>query len=204
MSIPMARADTGTTADRLRPKLLLHICCAPCATAVLRRLRDGYDIVGWFDNPNIWPEDEYSRRLLAAEQLSALWHVQLDVAPYDHGRFLAAVYGQEAEPEGGSRCLTCFRLRLESAAAAAIANGCSVVASTLTVGRNKRAEVINSIGRTVCAQYGLHFLEGDWKKRGGQQQSVVVSRELGIYRQHYCGCEFSLVRSSRSKSESGG
>ncbi len=152
---------------------------------------EDYEVVGWFDNPNIWPEEEHGRRLLEVQRLSALWHVLVDTAPYDHARFLAIARGLEAEPEGGQRCTACFRLRLEAAADAAIANGCSVVASTLTIGRNKRAAVINPIGRAACARRNLLFLEADWKKQGGEVQSVAISREFGMYRQHYCGCEFS-------------
>ncbi|MFO7650702.1 MAG: epoxyqueuosine reductase QueH [bacterium] len=187
----MTTAASGTTTDGPRPKLLLHVCCGPCATEVIRRLHEEYEIVGFFHNPNIWPEEEYGRRLLEVQRLSALWHVLVDVGLYDHEAFLAAARGMEGEPEGGQRCATCFRLRLEAAAEAALANGCSVVASTLTIGRNKRAETVNAIGREACAPRGLRFLEADWKKQGGEQQSAAMSKELGMYRQHYCGCEFS-------------
>jgi epoxyqueuosine reductase len=175
----------------LKPKLLLHICCGPCATEVIRRLRDEYEVVGWFYNPNIDSQDEYDRRLAAVQQLSAVWRVLVDTGPYEHDRFMAAVRGLEAEPEGGRRCAECFRLRLDAAAAAAAANGCTVVASTLTIGRSKRAEVINSIGREACARHGVEFLEADWKKQDGFKHSVELARDLGLYRQDYCGCEFS-------------
>lgn len=173
--------------------MLLHICCGPCATGVVRQLKQYYEVVGWFDNPNIWPEEEHGRRLLEVQRLSALWHVLVDVAPYDHARFLSAVRGLESEPEGGRRCTECFRLRLEAAAEAALANGCTLVASTLTIGRNKRADVINPIGREACERRGLRFLEADWKKQGGEQQSAALSKELGMYRQRYCGCEFTAL-----------
>jgi predicted adenine nucleotide alpha hydrolase (AANH) superfamily ATPase len=154
-------------------------------------LKQDYEVVGWFDNPNIWPEEEHARRLLDVQRLSALWHVLVDVAPYDHARYLAATRGFEAEPEGGRRCLACYRLRLAAAADAAARNGCSVVASTLTIGRTKRARDINAIGSEVCSERGLHFLAVDWKKRGGEDRSVAISKEMGMYRQDYCGCEFS-------------
>jgi len=175
----------------VKPKLLLHICCGACATEVVRRLQADCEVVGCFYNPNIAPEEEYYRRLAQVQRISALWHVLVDTGPYEHERFLAAVAGLEAEPEGGRRCEACYRLRLEAAAAQATANGCGVVASTLTIGPGKRASVINAIGREACSRRGLQFLEEDWKKKDGYRRSVELSRDLGLYRQTYCGCEFS-------------
>ncbi len=178
----------------MKPKLLLHVCCAPCATEVVLRLQDDYELVGLFYNPNIAPADEYYRRLAAAQQLSAAWHVPVDTGDYDHDRFLRIVRGLEDEPEGGRRCERCYRMRLEAAARRARENGCAVVASTLTVGPGKRAAVIDAIGRESCAVHGIEFLAGDWKKRDGFRRSVEESKRLGLYRQHYCGCEFSIPR----------
>lgn len=175
----------------MKPKLLLHICCGPCSTHVIRLLQDDYELTGFFYNPNIFPEDEYLRRLVSAQKLSALWHVPLDTGGYEHDRFLAAVRGFESEPEGGRRCEACYRMRLERAADAASDNGCAAVASTLTIGRNKKAAVVNLVGSEVCRPRGLQFLEADWKKQDGFRHSVELSAELGLYRQSYCGCEFS-------------
>lgn len=183
----------------MKPKLLLHVCCAPCATEVITRLRDEYEVVGYFDNPNIAPEEEHDRRLLEVQRLSALWRVLVDAVPYDHERFLAVARGLESEPEGGQRCEACFRLRLRSAARSARANGCTVVASTLTIGPQKRAAVVNAVGREECAAEGLAFLEADWKKRDGYKRSREISSELGLYRQDYCGCEFSLAERTKRK-----
>ncbi len=175
----------------MKPKLLLHICCGPCSTEVIRRLKDDYEVVGFFYNPNICPEEEYSKRLMEVQRISALWRVLVDVGPYDHERFLAAARGLEAEPEGGKRCLACYRLRLEEAARRAAGNGCTHLATTLTIAPMKRAAVINSIGHEAAAQHGLVFIQEDWKKRDGFKRSIELSRDLGLYRQHYCGCEFS-------------
>ncbi len=186
----------------MKPKLLLHICCGPCATAVVRRLRNDYEVVGCFDNPNIAPAEEYYRRLAEVERLSALWHVLVDAPAYDHDRFLAAVRGLEEEPEGGRRCAACFALRLDAAAAAAKANGCTVMATTLTIGRNKRASVINPLGRAAAERHGIAFLAGDWKKQDGARHSAAMAKELGMYRQNYCGCEFS-ARKDRGERRDG-
>jgi epoxyqueuosine reductase len=182
----------------MKPKLLLHVCCGPCATEVVQRLKDEYEVVGFFYNPNIAPADEYFRRLAEVERLSALWHVLVDAPAHEHEQFLAVARGLELEPEGGTRCAACFELRLNAAAAAAQANGCSMMATTLTIGRNKRADAINPIGRAACAQQGIRFLEADWKKQDGAKRSAELARELGMYRQNYCGCEFSSRPRNRS------
>ncbi|MFO7675739.1 MAG: epoxyqueuosine reductase QueH [bacterium] len=176
----------------MKPQLLLHVCCGPCATEALRRLAGEYAVIGCFANPNIAPEEEFLRRAAAAEQLAAAWHVPFEVLPCDHGAFLSAVRGLEAEPEGGRRCDICYRLRLGAAAERALAYGCTHLATTLTVGPRKPALAINPIGHDVCRKRGLEFVAGDWKKQDGFRRSVARARELGLYRQHYCGCEFSL------------
>jgi len=175
----------------VKPKLLLHICCGPCSTEVIRRLKDEYEVVGYYYNPNIHPEEEYHKRLMEVERLSALWRVLVDVGQYEHERFLEVARGMEGEPEGGRRCAACYRLRLEETARKAKENGCTVVASTLTIGPHKKASVINAVGRDACAQHGVCFLEADWKKKDGFKHSLELSKELGMYRQDYCGCEFS-------------
>jgi predicted adenine nucleotide alpha hydrolase (AANH) superfamily ATPase len=176
----------------VKPKLLLHVCCGPCATEVLKRLREEYEVVGFFYNPNIHPEDEYQKRLMEVQRLSALWRVLVDTGEYDRDRFREAARGMEEEPEGGKRCEACYRLRLEETARQAKENGCTVVASTLTIGPHKKATIINAIGKEVCARHGVTFLEADWKKQDGFKHSIELSKDLGLYRQNYCGCEWSI------------
>ena len=171
--------------------MLLHICCGPCSTEVVRRLKDDYEVVGFFYNPNIHPENEHARRLMEVERISALWRVLVDAPPYDHQQFLEMARGLESEPEGGGRCVACYRLRLDVAARRAAENGCSHLATTLTIAPMKKAAVINPIGQAVAARHGLVFVAEDWKKRDGFKHSIELSRDLGLYRQNYCGCEFS-------------
>ena len=184
----------------MKPKLLLHICCGPCSTEVIRRLKDDYEVVGFFYNPNVHPEDEYNKRLMEVQRISALWRVLVDAPPYDHERFLAVARGLEERPEGGSRCLACYRLRLDETARCAAENGCTHLATTLTIAPMKKAAVINPIGRGAATRHGLVFVEDDWKKRDGFKHSIELSRDLGLYRQNYCGCEFSLLRTPKSAS----
>lgn len=185
----------------MKPRLLLHVCCGPCATEALVRLADEYAVTGCFANPNLAPEAEFLLRAAAAEQLAAARHLPFEVLPRDHEtprhgvlseRFKAAVAGLESEPEGGRRCIACFRLRLDIAAERALAHGCTHLATTLTTGPAKPAAVINPLGEAAARAQGLVFVGGDWKERGGFGRSVALARELGLYRQRYCGCEFSL------------
>lgn len=177
-----------------RPKLLLHACCGVCGAWVPEMLSPDYDVTVYFYNPNIYPKEEYERRRDAAEEMAKSIGVNFIEGEYDHEAWLEAVKGLEAEPEGGGRCPICFSYRLEQTARYAKENGFDFFASTLTIGRNKRADVINPIGERLSDKFGIKFLVGDWKKKGGQEESNKKSREHGIYRQHYCGCEFSLIK----------
>ena len=176
----------------VKPRLLLHVCCGPCATEALSQLAGEYAITGCFINPNIAPEGEFLLRAATAEQLAASWHVPFEVLPWEHERFLTAVAGMETETEGGRRCRTCYRLRIEAAADRAPAYRCTHLATTLTTGPGKPAAVINPLGEAAARARGLLFVPGDWKKQDGFRRSVAHSRALGLYRQRYCGCEFSL------------
>lgn len=173
------------------PRLLLHICCGPCSTTVIERLRDRHDITAYFYNPNIHPAEEYERRLAAARAVAHRFGIPFEAGPYEPDVFMTAVRGMEHEPENGARCPVCYRLRLSSAAGFASRHSFEVLASTLTLGPQKRASVINPIGQEVSAEAGITFLDDDWKKKDGFKRSLELSCELGLYRQHYCGCVFS-------------
>ena len=173
-------------------KLLLHICCGPCATTVIEQLRGDYEITGYFYNPNIYPEDEYMNRLLAVNEVTDKFGILLIEQGYEPDLFLDAVRGLENEPENGARCPVCYRLRLKMTARSAADFSFDIIASTLTVGPMKRAAVINPIGKQEAERAGVRFLAGDWKKKDGFKRSCELSREYGIYRQDYCGCIFSM------------
>ncbi|MCD6308602.1 MAG: epoxyqueuosine reductase QueH [Candidatus Latescibacteria bacterium] len=174
------------------PTLLLHICCGPCATVVLERLGNDYDITGYFFNPNIYPADEYRRRLDAAHEVARRFGIELVEGEYDPGLFLDAVRGLENEPENGRRCPVCYGLRLAETARLASARSFEALASTLTVGPMKKAAVIDPIGEAEAARAGVGWVGGDWKKRDGFRRSCELSKDFGLYRQHYCGCRFSM------------
>lgn len=182
-----------------RRKILLHSCCAPCSTSVIERLSEFYDITVLYYNPNIYPEEEYLRR--KAEQIRFI-HIlnkaysELNVSfldcDYEAEKFYEAVKGLEREPEGGARCPVCFKLRLEKTAKLAKALDFDLIGTTLTVSPHKDAELINSIGEVLQNIYDIHFLKANFKKNDGYKRSIELSRQLDIYRQNYCGCEFAL------------
>lgn len=174
------------------PRLLLHICCGPCATTVVEQLRDRYDITGFFYNPNIYPEAEYLKRLEATRTVAETMGFPLIEGEYDSPTYLHAVEGFEHEPEGGARCNICYRVRLSETARTAHDRHFDAIATTLSVGPMKDASIINAIGDEEADSLGMKFISGDWKKGNGHRRSVELSKEMGIYRQRYCGCEFAL------------
>ena len=173
-------------------KLLLHICCGPCATTVIERLCDAYDISGYYFNPNIHPEEEYKRRLEAAQATAVQSGIPCIEGAYEPEMFMKAVRGYKNEPENGARCPVCYRLRLTETARYAALNSFDCMASTLTLGPQKKASIINPIGHEAATAAGISFIEGDWKKKDGFKRSLDLSRGTGLYRQHYCGCLYSL------------
>jgi epoxyqueuosine reductase len=185
------REGDGAETRAARPRLLLHCCCGPCATAVVERLREGHDLALYWFNPNIQPEEEYARRLAAMRTLAEAVGLPLHVEEGGEEEWERAVAGLEDEPEGGARCDVCFRVRLEQAAAKAAELGCEAVAATLSISPHKDAERINSAGHAASQAQGLTFLAEDFKSAGGFQRSVELAKQFGLYRQRYCGCLFS-------------
>lgn len=182
-----------------KPKLLLHICCVGCGVYVSESLKQDYEVRLFFYNPNIWPEEEYNKRLAEAEKIAKQFNLELILGEYDHDKWLAAVRGHENDPERGERCLICYKFRLDQAAAVAKKLGCDYLTTTLTTSPHKNALAINAIGEPAAARQGVKFLSQDFKKQDGFKKSAALSRELGLYRQNYCGCEFSRPQLRQEK-----
>jgi len=178
-----------------KQKLLLHCCCAPCATFPLQLLSQNYEIAGYFYNPNIYPEKEYKLRCREIEKLGQEWNIPILTGPYESRLWYRKIKGHEDEEEGGARCALCYQMRFEAIAREAVSRGFEVIASTLSISPHKKAMVINRIGKKVAEKAGLKFLEADFKKKDGFKISCEMSRDLGFYRQNYCGCEFSYLDS---------
>jgi predicted adenine nucleotide alpha hydrolase (AANH) superfamily ATPase len=172
-------------------RLLLHVCCGPCSTTCIKRLiEEGFEITLWFSDDNIFPESEnlhrYENLLIVAKE----YNLETLYKPYHHESWLEAVKGFEKEREGGLRCDHCFEYNLHTTELKAKELGIPYFATTLTVSRYKNSKRIFSIADKMDG-----FLEFDFKKKGGYDESIRLSKDLNLYRQHYCGCEFSLAES---------
>lgn len=179
-----------------KPVLLLQCCCAPCSSAVLERLKEHFNLKLYFYNPNIYPEEEYNKRLAQLEKLLEKTEypngIETVVARYNQNEFFEAVKGLENEKEGGKRCTQCFILRLEETAKKAKEIGADYFCTTLTVSPHKNSELLNQIGIKTGEKYGVKFLQSDFKKKEGYKRSTELSKEYDLYRQNYCGCKFSI------------
>ena len=170
-----------------KPKLLLHCCCAPCSSAVIERLKEFFDITFFYFNPNTYPESEYDLRASEFEKLG----VKIVKVEYNHEEFLNLIKGKEQDVEGGDRCKICIAFRMDKTFTYAVENNFEVVTTTLSISPHKDAEFINTIGESFEKKYGIKYLHADFKKENGYLRSIQICKDLGIYRQDYCGCEFS-------------
>ncbi len=189
------RVINRLAAENRKEKLLLHACCAPCSSYVLEYLTAFFDITVFYCNPNITDKEEYEHRLAELYKLCDRAPFCKEVRIVDDGyapdMFLKTINGLEGEPEGGRRCDRCFALRLLRTADYAKENGFPLFATTLTVSPHKNARLINEIGAAESERSGVSYLPSDFKKKGGYQRSIVLSREYDLYRQQFCGCDFS-------------
>lgn len=189
----------------VRPRLLLHACCAPCSSYTLEYLAAYFDITVLFYNPNISPESEYDfraselRRYIDTAACGS--GVTLRVEPYDAAPFFEMARGLEELPEGGERCRKCYRLRLAETARIAREDGFDYFCTTLSISPHKDAEALNAIGGELAAECGVPYLFSDFKKKGGYARSIALSREYDLYRQNYCGCVFSRRAAEERQNE---
>ncbi len=189
----------------MKPKVLLHVCCGPCSTAVIERLKPDYDILAYFYNPNISPFREYALRLDSFYKVvnSDILRVKYIAEEYsfeqyveEHKKwvqFISKIGNPLDFEEGSERCNQCFYYRLEHAAIKAKELGISMLATSLSIGPMKHVDEINRIGLGIGKKYGLKFLDINFRKKGGWNRSIELSKALNLYRQDYCGCEFSKV-----------
>lgn len=180
--------------DRV-PSLLMHSCCAPCSSYCLEYLSEFFRITVFYYNPNIYPEEEYFKRVEEQRnlvgRLPAKYPISFLEGSYEKERFYDTVKGFENEKEGGERCLHCYELRLREAAEAAKRLRMDYFTTSLSISPRKNAEWLNEIGDRLAAEYGLCYLNSDFKKKNGYKRSVELTEEYGMYRQYYCGCVFS-------------
>lgn len=199
-------------ASRQEPKrVFLHSCCAPCSSYCMEYLRRHFDVTVFYYNPNIMNEEEYRKRVAEQKRLIdaynrleetivtvgtikeiiSLRKISFEEGEYDVDNYLQAVKGLEDAPEGGNRCGRCFELRLRETARVAKEMGMDYFTTTLTISPLKNAQLINEIGNRIGEEYGIAFLPSDFKKNNGYLRSIELSKEYDLYRQNYCGCDFS-------------
>ena len=187
------------------PRLLLQVCCAPCATYCLTRLLTHFDVTLYYANDNITDVAEWQKRLNEVKKLvdivngdkfeiSAIRPLKLVIQEQDVSRFFDKTKGLEREKEGGARCEQCFVLRLSDAQRYAQEHGFDYFGTTLTVSPYKNSQLLNEIGLRLQTD-NVKWLTADFKKQGGYNESIRLSAQYQLYRQHYCGCCYSRCES---------
>ena len=181
--------------DNKTPTLLMHSCCAPCSSYCLSYLAEYFKITIFYYNPNISPLEEYQKRVNEQKRLISELPVKnkicFEEGKYDPQTFFDMSKGYEQEPEGGKRCYRCYKLRLDQAAKLAQEGGYDYFTTTLTISPLKNAAWLNELGQKAGELAGVRFLPSDFKKKGGYQRSIQLSKEYNLYRQNFCGCVFS-------------
>ncbi|MEY8337435.1 epoxyqueuosine reductase QueH [Lachnospiraceae bacterium 62-35] len=186
--------EKNKKAERI-PRLLLHSCCAPCSSYVLEYLSCYFEITVYYYNPNIYPEEEYEKRIREQELLIRSMplknRVSLIAGSFTPEVFYEMIKGHEEDKEGGERCFLCYRMRLREAAREAAEGSYDYFTTTLSISPLKNADKLNEIGEELAEEFGVKYLPSDFKKRDGYKRSVQLSEEYRLYRQNYCGCVFS-------------
>ncbi len=168
--------------------ILLHICCAPCLIYPFKRLTEaGFKISGFYYNPNLFPSEEYIRRKEALEFFNQDLQLNIEYPQYQPGDFLQAVNTLELSPQ---RCVNCWSLRLQKTANQAKKNGFAAFSTTLLVSPYQNHAMLKQLGYEIGRKTGIDFYYEDF--RVGFQQAQLEAKRKGIYRQKYCGCQYSI------------
>lgn len=190
--------------NKIKPKLLLHSCCAPCSSAILEFLQEYFEITVYFFNPNITFQEEYLKRLEEQKEYHKKRGYQINVIEGRYNPeidFFQNIKGLENEKEGGRRCHQCYRIRLEETVKKAKEDGYEYFTTVLSISPMKNAQWINEIGEELEKKYEVKFLNGDFKKKSRYLRSIEVSKEYELYRQDYCGCIFSKLEREKIEKE---
>ncbi|MBQ8001845.1 MAG: epoxyqueuosine reductase QueH [Clostridia bacterium] len=191
--------------NNIKPSLLLHVCCAPCSSYVLEYLNKYFNITAYFYNPNIVGQAEFNHRedelKRFVDEFTLENVVNIVTENYDHSEFLNLIKGKENLKEGGARCFDCYTLRLEKSAQYAKNNGFDLFTTTLSISPHKNAQWLNDIGKSLAEKYSVDYLFSDFKKKNGYKRSCDLSKEYNLYRQSFCGCEFSMREAMNREKE---
>ena len=181
---------------RGRPKLLIHICCGVCSVYPLQYLRQYFDITVFFSNSNIYPYEEFERRLGALRTYLDILNdesISLIVDRYDNDSYMKELEPLKDEPEGGKRCYRCYRLRMEETFIYAQRHHYDFCTTVMSISNRKNADWINQIGEELERKYpDVTYLHADFKKGDGITKNDALNRELNLYHQNYCGCIYSI------------
>jgi predicted adenine nucleotide alpha hydrolase (AANH) superfamily ATPase len=175
----------------MKSQLLLHICCAPDEAWVVHTLNELYTLRCFFCNPNIQPQGEYEKRLHEAQKTAVLYNVPFEAAPYDPESWEDALREVTNTPEGGLRCERCFLLRLTRTARFCKSIGWSNFTTVMSISPHKKIAMLNNAGAQAAKMYNVNYEHFNFKKNNGFLQSIQLSKDLGLYRQDYCGCRLS-------------
>jgi epoxyqueuosine reductase len=186
-------------------KVLLHSCCAPCSGEVMEAmLASGIEYTIFFYNPNIHPLKEYELRKSENVRFAEKFGVPFVDADYDRDNWFERAHGMENEPERGIRCTMCFDMRFERTALYAHEHGFPVITSSLGISRWKNMQQINDCGVRAAARYpGMTYWEYNWRKDGGANRMVEISKREHFYQQEYCGCAYSLRDTNKQRLAAG-
>ena len=184
-----------------KPKLLLHSCCAPCSSYVLKYLSNYFEITIYYYNPNIDTKEEFDLR--AEEQIRLIGEIKGEhkidyvIEYFEPSEFEEIAKGREEDKEGGERCGLCYNLRLEKTAIYAKEHGYDYFTTTLSISPYKNSQKLNEIGEKLGEKYNINYLYADFKKNNGYKQSIELSKQYNLYRQDYCGCKYSKIEHER-------
>lgn len=176
-------------------KILLHACCGICSGYPISLLKDmGYTVVVYFYNPNIYPKEEYEKRLNAEKQLCEHFNCELIEGEYEPEVYYEFVKGLENEPEKGARCSKCFELRLSKSAKVAKSLGINEFTTSMVISPHKNYEKLTAIGEEIAQKENLTYISTNFRKHDGFLKTNQISKSLNLYRQNYCGCKFALKK----------
>lgn len=181
----------------MKPRLALQVCCAPDEAWAVQSLRDTCQLHCFFCNPNIYPPEEFDKRRDEAASVARHYGVEFTADPYLPDQWEKAIAGHEHTPEGGERCYHCFLLRFRRTARFCRESGILRFATVMSISPHKRIEMLDRAGHAAAEEYGVEYVPFNLKKKDGFKKSIELSRELGLYRQDYCGCRLSLRERDR-------
>lgn len=175
-----------------KKQILLHACCGICSGYPITYLKNmGYEVIVYFYNPNIYPQEEYQKRLDAEKTLCAHFGCDLIEGEYETDIYYETVKGLENEPEKGLRCDKCFELRLNKAAKKAVELGIKEFTTSMVISPHKNYEKLTKIGMQIGEKYNLTYNSTNFRKQDGFLKTNNISKSLNLYRQNYCGCKFA-------------